>query len=305
MRAIVTGSAGFIGQHLVRRLEASGWTVTGIDRKSGPAIECDPSLPANAEAIFHLASPVGPLGVLTQAGTIVTQVIETTDIVRGWALSYGCPLIDVSTSEVYGSGHADQEGDVCTFQAATSARKEYAVAKLAAETMLRNTTGLDVRIVRPFNVAGPGQLSEGGFVLPRFIEQALAGEPLTVYLPGTQLRSLTHVYDVVDGLIAAYERGRPGAVYNLGNPANKCTIWELAEEVVREVHGGHPVLVDPVWLHGPAFHEAPDKLPVAEKAARELGWHPTRSRHEIIRDILIAPRMAWFSETRPEWFMSA
>jgi nucleoside-diphosphate-sugar epimerase len=76
---------------------------------------------------------------------------------RRLGAGYGCPLIDVSTSEVYGSGGADSEDDVCTFQAPTSARKEYAVAKLAAETMLRNTAGLDVRIVRPFNVAGPRQ----------------------------------------------------------------------------------------------------------------------------------------------------
>ena len=74
------------------------------------------------------------------------------------------------------------------------------VAKMAAETMLLNTDGLDVRIIRPFNVAGPRQREEGGFVLPRFIRQAKAGEPLTVYTPGTQRRAFTHVLDIVDGV---------------------------------------------------------------------------------------------------------
>ena len=287
MRAIVTGSAGFIGSHLTQRLIADGWEVIGIDRATGWAIENDPPLPIHCDAIFHLASPVGPVGVIEQGGTIVPQVIETTRIVSEWADRYDCPLIDVSTSEVYGSGGSDTETDVCTFRAETSARKEYGVAKLAAETMLRNSPWLDARIVRPFNVAGPGQKAVGGFVLPRFIEQARRGQPLTVYTPGTQRRSLTHVHDVVEGLVLAFHKGRQGEVYNLGTAANECTMLELAEEV-NEAVGNYRgvVIVDPRDIHGPLFHEAPDKLPNAAKAMFELGWRPTKTRADIIADAL-------------------
>lgn len=284
MRAIVTGSAGFIGSHLCDLLAERGWDVVGIDRRTGPSMQRTDALPGSCDAIFHLASPVGPLGVIGWAGRLVPEVIETSQIASDWARLYRCPLVDVSTSEVYGSGGEDREGDPCHFAAPASARKEYALGKLAAETMLRNTAGLDVRIVRPFNVAGPRQLPEGGFVLPRFVRAALADGPLTVYRPGSQLRAFAHVADVAAGILAAYERGRAGEVYNLGNPANTSTIAQLADEVIAAVGSGFVVLTDPTEIHGPGFREAPDKIPNGDKARRELGWLPTRSRSEVIAD---------------------
>jgi UDP-glucose 4-epimerase len=281
MRAIVTGSEGFIGSHLVDRLSADGWDVFGIDRKSGPSIQDIDQLPPYADAIFHLASPVGPVGVLHHAGYIVSEVIECADIVGRWAAGYGCPLVDVSTSEVYGSGGSDVETDVCTFRPETSARKEYAVAKLAAETMLRNRP-LDLRIIRPFNVAGPRQSSEGGFVIPRFIEQARASVPLTVYQPGTQRRAFTHVSDIVDGLVACLDW--PADVYNLGNGANSIAIVSLAIRVLVVLGVvGSLETVDPRTLHGPDFREAPDKLPDGAKAMA-LGWSPRYGLDDIIAD---------------------
>jgi UDP-glucose 4-epimerase len=231
--------------------------------------------------------------VLEWAGDLVDEVISATMQVRRWARSFGATLIDVSTSEVYGSGAADAEDDPCHFLARTSARKEYAVAKLAAETMLLNSRGLDVIVVRPFNVAGPGQLPDGGFVIPRFVRQALANEPMTVYQPGNQRRAFTHVADIVDGLIAAYRNGRPGAVYNLGNPGNTTTIRELAEEVRAAARSSSPIdIIDPTTLWGPDFREAADKLPRAELARRELEWVPTRDRATIIGDVLSSLRVA-------------
>lgn len=291
MRVIVTGGAGFIGSHLVDRLQADGWDVVVVDRATGPSIQLY-SGPTSADAIFHLASPVGPIGVLWWASLLVEEVVQCAAIVRSWARLNGCPLVYVSTSEVYGSGHGDAEDQPCIFRPATSARKEYAVAKLAAETMLRNTAGLDVRIVRPFNVAGPRQDPALGFVVPRFVAQALAGEPLTVYQPGTQVRAFAHVSDIVSGLLATLERGRSGEVYNLGNPDNACTIRQLAEEVIEETGSASSiVVVDPTTLHGPAFREAPDKIPIIDKAVRELGWEPRIGRRDTIRDV-IASRTA-------------
>lgn len=302
-RALVTGGLGFIGSRLSERLVADGWDVVIVDDLSSNAVwhvrgahlwegsiaEFDDAsdMYGPIDAIFHLASPVGPLGVMEWAGRLAPRVVADAQTVAGWTM--GCPLIDVSTSEVYGSGSVDREGDDCTFRAPASARKEYAVAKLTAETMLRNTAGLDVRIVRPFNVAGPRQRAEGGFALPRFIAQALAGDPLTVYQPGTQRRAFTHVDDIVDGLLLVLERGRPGEAYNLGNPSNACDILTLAREVVAATGSRSPIsVVDPRDLHGPAFAEAPEKIPDPSKAVHELGWLPWRDRARCIADALAA-----------------
>ncbi len=301
MRAVVTGGAGFIGSHLVDRLSGAGWDVIVIDDLSGG----DNPMPAGVElrrsrvqatvppdvpldAIFHLASKVGPVGVLHWAGRIAKDTVDAAATASKWALRAGCPLIDVSTSEVYGDpAGPNSEATQRIFQSGASARMEYAVGKLAAETMLLNTAGLDVRIVRPFNVTGPRQLVDGGFVLPRFVRQALAGTPLTVYQPGSQRRAFTHVADTVDGILAVYQHGRPGEAYNLGRPENACTIRDLAEEVIAAAgSGSHIAVVDPRDLHGIGFREAADKIPDASKAMSLLGWSPTWDRASIVADVI-------------------
>lgn len=298
-RAIVTGGAGFLGSHLVDRLLVDGWDVIVVDDLSAgtdwfsdraryiPSSVQRAVVPMPVEAVFHLAGKVGPTGVLRHAGRIVGDTVEAAAGAAAWALASGCPLVDVSTSEVYGDPTGpNSETTPRVFQPGSSARMEYAIGKLAAETMLLNTPTLDVRIVRPFNIAGPRQSPAGGFVLPRFIGQALRGEPLTVYRPGTQRRAFTHVLDIIDGLLAVLEAGTPGEAYNLGNAANECTIRELAEEVLEAVGGGSVDIVDPVALHGPSFREAADKVPDARKAMTTLGWMPHRSRAVIIGDTL-------------------
>lgn len=287
MRATVTGSAGFIGSHLVDALRRQGHAVTGIDRATGPDIEHAGISRFPADVIYHLAGPVGPVGVIEQAGHIVEDIIRDARLVRDAALDWGATLVYVSTSEVYGPQPAGpiRESARRVTPAGHTARMEYAVAKMAAETMLLNTPGLDVRIIRPFNVGGPRQKETGGFVLPRFIRQAKAGDTLTVYQPGDQRRAFTHVLDIVAGIMLAAQHGHPGAVYNLGNAANECDILTLAREV-RDLLGSTSAIeiVDPVELWGPGFHEAPDKVPDASRAMDELGWQPKYDRKRVILD---------------------
>lgn len=296
--ALVTGGKGFIGSHLVERLLLDGWQVTVVDdgRSGGTevpgaeyirrSVEAAGRLGWCVDAVFHLAGPVGPVGVLAQAGRIVPDIIRDAQIVRDIALRSEAPLVYVSTSEVYGLQQQPMtERAPRIIAAGHSARMEYAVAKMAAETMLLNTDGLDVRIIRPFNVAGPRQREEGGFVLPRFIRQAKNGQPLTVYTPGTQRRAFTHVLDIVDGIVRAASRGPSGAVYNLGNPANECSILDLAEDVLAWLGGPSRIdIVDPVTLWGPTFAEAPDKVPDITLAREALGWEPQYDRASVIRD---------------------
>jgi UDP-glucose 4-epimerase len=303
--AVVTGGLGFIGSHLVDRLLDEGMDVLIVDdcrTTKQRATELWPSenrvrlamldvrevadLPVTPEVVFHLASPVGPVGVLSRAGKITPEVVDGSRNAARWASRAAVPLIDVSTSEVYGGGDQGLCGEQMPriVEAGAWARLEYQTAKLAAEVMLLNQPEVDVRIIRPFNVAGPRQSPQGGFVLPRFVQQALTGNPVTVYAPGTQRRALTHVLDIVEGIWLAYRKGTPNRDYNLGNPGNTCSVMQLAQEVVDYCGQGEVVVLDPVSLHGQEFREAAEKFPDAHRAITELGWTPTRSRADIVRD---------------------
>jgi nucleoside-diphosphate-sugar epimerase len=316
-RVLVTGGFGFIGSHLVEQLlQDKSNRVHVVDDLSTSPVEVEEytsqvphpahltwsictvkdyflqnDLPAFDE-VFHLANVVGPVGVLKHAGDIVRKTVEDTYAIADYAATSGASLCDVSTSEVYGGGRDGycSEKDSMIITPKTSVRLEYAVAKLACEVALMNQSisrKLNVVVIRPFNVAGPRQSSEGGFVLPRFISQALAGEDITVYGDGQMVRAFTHVADVADGIIRALRRGRSGQVYNIGNPANRTNILHLAEEVIRvSASRSKIVFVDPKKLWGPLFEEANDKYPDADRAMNDLEWRPRHSLVDTIRDAM-------------------
>jgi UDP-glucose 4-epimerase len=242
------------------------------------------------DRIYHLASVVGPVGVLGHAGRIAKSILDDAYRLMDLAMAMDARLLDVSTSEVYGGGRDGycSEKDSKIIPPKVSVRLEYAVAKMAAEVALINTSrtaSLDVVIVRPFNIAGPRQSGKGGFVLPRFIAQAMENEPLTVYYRGDAVRAFTHVKDVARGIALTMERGERGDVYNIGNPKNKTTILDLAKRVLRIVPGESQVsFVDPKTLFGDLFEEANDKYPDADRAMSVLGWTPTRDIDTIISE---------------------
>ena len=314
---LITGGFGFLGGHLVEllladpeshlhivdNLSTSPLPVEDLLREIDPAgrstfsitdIEsfCRERSNAKWEEIFHLASVVGPAGVLPHAGRIAASIVNDSAAIADLALRCGARVVDVSTSEVYGGGQAGycSESMAKIVPPVSSARLEYAVGKLAAETALLNlaeTRNLEVRIVRPFNVTGPRQSGRGGFVLPRFIGQALSNLDMTVFGDGRQIRAFTHVKDMADGIVRAMRIGRKGEVYNLGNPANRCSILELAEEVKSlSDTKGEIVFVDPKTVYGPLYEEANNKFPDASKAMAELNWQPRYGRHEAIVDTL-------------------
>ena len=312
---LVTGGFGFIGSHLVERLLSEKNThvhvvddlsTSPVDVKSYTArikasnrltysictlrdyLDGD-SVPQYDE-VYHLASVVGPVGVLKHGGQILGSIVHDTYAVANYCLRAKSRLCDVSTSEVYGGGRDGycSEKDAMIIPPKISIRLEYAVAKLGAEVALINmarTAGLNVSIVRPFNVAGPRQSANGGFVLPRFILQALSDEPITVYGDGLMVRAFTHVRDIVAGIIRVLRGGKPGEAYNIGNPANKTNILRLAKLVNKMVGTQSPIsFLDPKQLWGPLFEEANDKYPDADRAIHELGWVPEFSLEQIIRE---------------------
>lgn len=324
MTTLVTGGAGFIGGHLIERLLTHNHDVRVVDDLSSSPMPWEalrdelaaahPGYPAmmyrcqfwqenisfyamrgqNSErldGIYHLASPVGPAGILDQAGRIADKIVAHTMAVISLALMHKCRLVYVSTSEIYGGGVNGlcREDTPCIVPISNpSARLEYAIGKLAGEIAVLNTPGLDAVIVRPFNVAGPRQSGKGGFVLPRFVEQALSAQPLTVFGDGSQVRAFTHVKDIAEGLVRAMERGKSGQAYNLGNPANRTVISMLASSVMQAA-GADPsnvVYLDGKEVYGPAYAEASDKYPDADKAMKELDWNPQYSLREIVQGVI-------------------
>lgn len=314
MKTLVTGGLGFLGSYLVELLANNGDDVDVVDDMSSNAIDEIPrvrnvtlyAMPVEEfvrrqsvgtyDEIYHLASVVGPVGVLPHRGLIAKTIIGNTMLMIELARRSGARLCDVSTSEVYGGQDRGRlkEDDVTVFGAKRSARQEYAVGKLAAEVAITNS-GVPAAIVRPFNVAGPRQRAKGGFVLPRFVRQALSNEPITVYGDGSARRAFTHAADVADGLVRATRRGAGSGdqcpVYNLGNEENETTILALAERVLSVTGSSVRISrVDPKLLHGLDFEEAPDKVPYSTRARAQLGWIPTRSLNQIVEETVAYER---------------
>jgi UDP-glucose 4-epimerase len=315
---LITGGLGFIGTHCIKQWRDMDWDITVIDNLSSNAIapnseEARGVRFANADIadmrgvwaapiypkfdlILHLASPVGPVGVLKHSGNMARIILDDIYSVIEGAKVNRCPLVFVSTSEIY--GHRDcktylKEDDDKVLHGNFTVRNEYSAAKLLSEIVLSNTAKIDssfkYQIIRPFNVSGAYQLPDGGFVLPRFVSQALMGEDITVYGSGEQLRAFTWVRDIVLGIcqVANAPSHLWNQEWNIGNEANERTIGYLADNVKLLSDSESKIVhVDPKTLHGPLFEEAPEKIPDSTKIKTLLGWEPTFGVNDIINEVV-------------------
>jgi nucleoside-diphosphate-sugar epimerase len=290
-----------VGSHLADAYLARGDEVVGLDDRSANVVDHVDGmhcihwdarrvhyLKDRFDLVIHAASPVGAVALLERP-SIVAEIVETTQAVLRYCEWTDAALINVSTSEVYGFSGVYHETDDCVIPHDLTHRIQYAAGKLAAEHLVRTGT-VPAVTVRPFNVAGPRQTSSKGFVLPTFVEQALAGEPLTVFDSGFQERSFTAVWDVVDFVTAA---GRALAtnyrhfpdVINVGNPDNRTTVLDLAGRVleVLGIDDGRVEFTTGKDVHGPAYEEAKGVVKVPNvKVANVLGWVPRVGLDEMI-----------------------
>lgn len=312
-KILVTGGFGFLGSHLIDLLfeKNPDAHIVVVDDLSSNAVNPKLFMAGKsigfAEAtvadyvqkaeypfdeIYHLASIVGPAGVLPYAGRIVKSIVDDAYHMLILAKRLGARLVFVSTSEVYGGGQNGlcREDMPKIITPEISARLEYAIGKLGAETAILNHAkagSLDAVVIRPFNIAGARQSPIGGFVLPRFLKAAQDGKPLTVFGDGRQVRALTDVRDVANGLYLAAKLGKAGEVYNIGNELNKTTIGELAEKVINITDTDSKIeYLDPKEVFGANYVEASDKYPDSAKARTELGWEPQFDLDAIIEAAL-------------------
>lgn len=315
MRVAITGGLGFIGSHLAERFSGAGWNVSIVDDDSGAVAErtfnafddmhvMDAGVWASQmeasqgtwmpDLIVHCAAPVGPGLVAQSGGHIASEIVRTTAEIGLACARVGIPLVNISSSEVYGAtktGAPDEDEPIGHF-GPFSARSEYGLAKATAECLLANMPGLRHCSIRPFNTAGPRQSSAKGFVLPTFVEQVKRHEPLTVYEPDA-MRSLTSVHDVVDFIVGSWEAlVERGGAWNLGNEDNDTLIYELAQRVInRHISetgsDGKWVLVDPRERWGSAYEffqsKGGVKIPNSGKA-QTIGWKPTRDLDSIVAE---------------------
>ena len=314
-RILITGGLGFLGVHSVEKWADEGWEVYIIDNLSSNAVSSDNHIIKRAKSvitkdildttwqelpkldmILHLASPVGPVGVLKHTGKMAKLIMD--DIY--WAIEGAkinkCPLLFVSTSEVYGYREYKTylaESDDKVLRGEFTVRNEYAIAKLLAEIALSNNGKVDkdlkYQIIRPFNVTGEYQLADGGFVLPRCAPHALTNEEITVYYSGEQIRAFTWVKDIIDGIYLAGEAPPHlwNQEWNIGNEMNEKSILYLAERVKKLSRSASEIIhVDPKQIHGDLFAEAPEKIPNSDKIKKHLNWQPKKYVDDVVKEVL-------------------
>ena len=306
---VVTGGLGFIGSHIVDAHLAAGDQVTVIDSEVASVVEgneqeahpnCevvrksvedffeDGGSFEEADRVVHAASHVGPAGILRYGGRLGSDMVRCTEYVLEGCLKSDVPLCAFSSAEVYGRSGILGEKDDIRVPTQYNVRIEYAIAKTLIEAMTVNSLrrGLKGFLIRPFNVAGSRQSQAGGFVMPTFVQQALSGNPITVFATGQQMRSFTSATDLsrflTDYWDLALESGEP--IFNIGNPSNSTTIQGLAERVKTLLESPSEIVhADAKEIHGPEYQEAEsfEKVP-ALGAALEAGWSPQVGLDELI-----------------------
>lgn len=308
MKAIVTGGAGFLGSHLCDKLIENNNQVICIDNlltgsldnithlQNSPdfefveadAIDSFP-LDLDFDALFHLASPASPNKNNPKSYQALPFETMQVNSMGTWnlcqeALTRGAKFLFASTSEIYGDPleHPQKEeyrGNAST----TGPRSVYDEAKRFGETITSafiRSSNLDGRIVRIFNTYGP-RMAQDGRVVIEFVKAALQNNPFPVFGDGKQTRSFCYVSDLIDGIIAAMEKGQKGEVFNLGSP-NEFTVLELAEIVKKITNSNSEISFAEKLPEDDPIRRCPD----IQKAREKLGWEPKVELEEGLKKLI-------------------
>lgn len=309
-KVLISGGLGFIGRHLVRHLlsRPNPYQVTVVDDLSGSDLSAKSiaSLQKSADIkvmdfldyaytgenfddIYHLASPVGAIGILAKSGKIAKQILDLADKATEIALLSSSRLMYISSSEIYYSSPNQQEESDILLTIHAGARIEYAMGKYAGEVAVRNmgiAKKLEYNICRPFNLIGEEQSSKLGFVVPRFMEACLIHADLKVFGDGTQERSFCDINDFIPALVQFQEGKITYETLNIGNLHNRTTILNLAQ-TIKNITGSPSKIrcIDPVSKYGSLYMEGGEKLANVEKANRLIHLNLTPNLIEVLKRI--------------------
>ena len=311
--ALVTGGAGFIGSHLVERLLTDGMSVCVVDDLSTgavrnlDAVRSHPQLHLylddiqkgplltelvdRADVVYHLAAAVGvKLIVEDPVRTIETNIHGTEMVLERCARKRKTVLL-ASTSEVYGKGQNEkfsEEHDL-VFGATTKGRWSYGCSKAIDEFLAlayHRSRGLPVVVARFFNIVGPRQVGHYGMVVPRFVQQALQGGPITVYGDGQQVRCFMHVRDLMDAVLALMGTEKAvGQIFNVGSD-QPVTIEELARRVQELVNPAAEIVHIPYdEAYAKGFEDIRYRVPDVTKLRQTVRFQPRYDLDRILLDV--------------------
>jgi UDP-glucose 4-epimerase len=311
MRVLVTGGAGFVGSHLCELLLERGAHVVALDDLStgrlanlraildhprfaferlGLAAPGLAALVSRAERIFHLGAVVGVRRVLADPRATWRTNVEGTRALLAAAAAARVPCLFASSSEVYGARRdvPFRETDRPLQGTSSDPRWVYARSKLLGEELVREllgAAGVPGVVARLFNVVGPRQSAEHGMVLPSFVEQAVSGQPITIFGSGAQTRAFLHVRDAVEALLGLAETAAGFEVVNVGR-AEETSIGELAE-LVRDVTGSRSEIrrIDPALAYGRPVDELPRRAPDLARLRARFPFAPRFSLADAIRGL--------------------
>jgi UDP-glucose 4-epimerase len=317
-KVLVTGGAGFIGSHLCEALLQRGDEVFVLDDLSTGRLDNIAHLQDNkafhftvgsildfprleglvrkVDLIFHLAAVVGVQKIIeVPVDTIEINVLGSHNVLT-LAARYRRPCLVASTSEVYGKSTKQPftENDDVVYGPTTKSRWSYACSKAIDEFLAlayHSAQDLPVVIVRLFNTTGPRQTGRYGMVLPRFVDQALRGDPITVFGNGEQSRCFADVSDVVRALLLLMSTPKSvGQVFNVGNP-EEISIADLARLVKRLTRSHSAIDVIPYdQAYQPGFEDMYRRVPNIEKIERLVGYKPKVRLQQIVQRIIDAKR---------------
>ena len=311
---LVTGGAGFIGSFLCEQLLELNNSITILDNLStgnkenvSPLLKEEAidfhvgsildellleSLIKKADTIYHMAAAVGVKYVVENPILSISTNTRGTENILRLCASYGKRVFIASSSEVYGRSRdlPFREDGELVFGPTQVSRWSYACSKVLDEFMsmaYHKEDGLDVCVGRLFNICGPRQTGAYGMVIPRFIQQALSGEPITVYGDGTQKRSFTSVKDAVSYVIALTDQKETaGEIYNIGS-SNNISIYELAQNIKELTQSSSEIVLIPYEdTYEKGFEDIEDRIPDTTKLQTACPGITPLSLEEILQQTI-------------------
>lgn len=314
MRVLITGGAGFVGSHLAEALLARGDEVFILDNLSTGSIDNvlhlknhpdfhytidsvtnEPVLAElvdRADIVVHLAAAVGVKLIVEQPVHTIETNVHGTEVVLRVANKKKKLVLIASTSEVYGKSVEIpfQEDADLVLGPTSKHRWAYACSKMIDEFLALaywKERKLPVIVIRLFNTVGPRQTGQYGMVIPNFVRQALAGQPITVFGDGTQSRSFTYVGDVVRAMVALINEPRAiGQVFNIGNSV-EITIAELAARIKAMTGSASPIVTIPYdQAYEAGFEDMPRRVPDISRIRALVGYEPEVQLEETLTRVI-------------------